>query len=125
MNREIIVSIDLRGAPVLVGRLWSRVRNRRESASFEYDPGWLANPERFALEPALALTPGPFRTPIEKTLFGAIGDSAPDRWGRALMRRAERRRADREGRTPRTLFEADFLLMVDDEARQGAAKRNA
>ena len=122
MNREIIVSIDLRGAPVLVGRLWSRVRNRRESASFEYDPGWLANPERFALEPALGLTPGPFHTPPEKTLFGAIGDSAPDRWGRVLMRRAERRRADREGRTPRTLFEADFLLMVDDEARQGALR---
>lgn len=114
MNRQILVSIDLRGTTVMVGRLWSRVRNRRESASFEYDPGWLANPERFALEPALGLTPGPFHTPPEKTLFGAIGDSAPDRWGRVLMRRAERRRADREGRTPRTLFEADFLLMVDD-----------
>lgn len=25
----------------------------------------------------------------------AIGDSAPDRWGRALMRRMERRRAER------------------------------
>ena len=58
----------------------------------------------------------------DKALFGAIGDSAPDRWGRTLMRRAERRRAEREGQMPRTLFEADFLLLVDDEARQGALR---
>lgn len=44
------------------------------------------------------------------------------RRGRVLMRRAERHRAAREGRTPRTLSEADFLLMVDDEARQGALR---
>jgi len=119
MDREILVHIDLQGAPILVGRLWARVRRGRESASFEYDPGWLGHPERFALEPALTLAPGSFHTPPERALFGGIGDSAPDRWGRVLMRRAERRRAEREGRAPRTLFEADFLLLVDDEARQG------
>lgn len=39
-----------------------------------------------------------------------------------LMRRAERRRTEKEGQTPCTLFEADFLLRVDDEARQGALR---
>src|SRR5206468_11097299 len=58
----------------------------------------------------------------DKPLFGAIGDSAPDRWGRLLMRRAERRRAEYEKQTPRTLREIDYLLMVDDEARQGALR---
>ena len=38
------------------------------------------------------------------------------------MRRAERRRAEREGQTPQTLKEIDYLLMVDDEARQGALR---
>lgn len=38
------------------------------------------------------------------------------------MRRAERRAAEREGRQPRTLFEIDFLLLVDDEARAGALR---
>ena len=122
MDREIFVYIDLHGTTLLVGRLWSRNRKGRESASFEYDAAWLDHPERFALEPALALAPGPFHTPPEKALFGAIGDSAPDRWGRMLMRRAERRRVEKEGQTPRTLFEADFLLRVDDEARQGALR---
>jgi serine/threonine-protein kinase HipA len=55
-------------------------------------------------------------------MFGAIGDSAPDRWGRVLMRRAERRRAERLGQTPRTLREIDYLLLVNDEARQGALR---
>lgn len=122
MDREIFVHIDLNSEPVRVGRLWSRILRGRESASFEYDADWLEHPERFALEPTLTLTPGPFHTPPGKALFGAIGDSAPDRWGRTLMRRVERRRAEREGQTPRTLFEADFLLSVDDEARQGALR---
>ena len=122
MDREVSVYVDLHGEPIHVGRLWSRLRGARESATFEYEASWLAHPERFALEPALPLTPGPFHTPAEKVIFGAIGDSAPDRWGRMLMRRAERRRAEKAGQTPRTLCEIDFLLLVDDEARQGALR---
>ena len=122
MEKHVFVYVDLRGAPHLVGRLWGRVRKNRESATFEYDKAWLSHADRFSLEPALKLGPGPFHTPSDKPLFGAIGDSAPDRWGRVLMRRAERRRAERAGETPRTLWEIDYLLMVDDEARQGALR---
>src|ERR1039458_3671099 len=122
MEKEILVYMDLQGTPHLVGRLWARMRKDRESATFEYDQSWLAHPDRFSLEPALKLGPGPFHTPSDKPLFGAIGDSAPDRWGRALMRRTERRRAEREGGAPRSLQEIDFLLLVDDEARQGALR---
>jgi len=122
MDKEVLVYVDLQGTPQLVGRLWARMRKDRESATFEYDKDWLTHSERFSLEPALKLGPGPFHTPSDKPLFGAIGDSAPDRWGRVLMRRAERRRAEREGQTPRTVREIDFLLLVDDEARQGALR---
>jgi serine/threonine-protein kinase HipA len=122
MDREVVVYVDLDGAPHLVGRLWARVRKEKESATFEYAPSWLDHPSRFALEPALAVGPGPFHTAADLPLFGAIGDSAPDRWGRVLMRRMERRRAEREKQAPRTLHEIDFLLLVDDEARQGALR---
>jgi serine/threonine-protein kinase HipA len=122
MDREALVYVDLDGKPHLVGRLWARVRKNKESASFEYDKTWLENPVRFSLEPALRVGPGAFHTPADTPMFGAIGDSAPDRWGRALMRRAERRRAERAGTAPRTLQEIDFLLLVDDEARQGALR---
>src|SRR6201981_2608387 len=102
-----------------MGRLWARVRKNRESATFEYDEGWLKHPARFSLEPALQVGPGPFHTPADTPMFGAIGDSAPNRWGRALMRRMERSRAEREGGAPYMLQEIDFLLLVDDKARPG------
>lgn len=122
MEREVLVYVDLGGVPRLTGRLWAHDRQGKQSATFEYDDGWLKNPERFALDPALQLGPGPFHTPADHPLFGAIGDSAPDRWGRVLMRRAERRRAARQEKTPRTLREIDYLLLVDDETRQGALR---
>src|SRR5437868_13791481 len=122
MDREVLVYVDLDGTPHLAGRLWGRMRKDNESATFEYDEEWLKNPAKFSFEPALQLGPGPFHTPADTPMFGAIGDSAPDRWGRVLMRRMERRRAEREKQTPRTLREIDFLLLVDDEARQGALR---
>jgi serine/threonine-protein kinase HipA len=122
MDRDILVYVDLEGTPHLVGRLWTRLRKNKETATFAYDADWLQHPARFSLEPALQLGPGPFHTAADMPMFGAIGDSAPDRWGRALMRRMERRRAQREGGPPRSLQEADYLLLVDDEARAGALR---
>jgi serine/threonine-protein kinase HipA len=122
MDRQVLVYIDLDNKPFLVGRLWTRLRKGKESATFEYDKQWLNKSTAFSLEPALTLGPGPFHTQTGKALFGALGDSAPDRWGRVLMRRAERRRAEQEKNAPHTLAEIDFLLMVDDEARQGALR---
>lgn len=122
MERQVFVYVDLAGVPHLVGRLWGRVRKDKEGATFEYADAWQENPNRFSLEPALKLGPGPFHTTADTPMFGAIGDSAPDRWGRALMKRMARRRAEREGRAPRTLHEMDYLLLVDDEARAGALR---
>ena len=70
----------------------------------------------------MKLTEGTFHTQAGLSVFGAIGDSAPDRWGRVLMRRAEIVGAKSDNKTPRTLFEADYLLGVSDEARQGALR---
>lgn len=121
-SKEVLVSISLGGKNIRIGKLWCHVRGARESASFEYDKQWLEHPERFVLEPALQLTAGTFYTTQEKSLFGAIGDSAPDRWGRMLLRRAEIMRAKNNNVTPITFFEIDYLLAVNDEARQGALR---
>ncbi|HVC96773.1 MAG TPA: type II toxin-antitoxin system HipA family toxin [Pirellulales bacterium] len=121
-ERAVFVCVDLDGTPVLVGKLHARFRKNRESATFTYDPSWLSHPSRFALEPALVLHDLSHYTHTGQAMFGAFGDSAPDRWGRMLMRRAERRRAKAENRAPRTLNEIDCLLGVDDETRQGALR---
>jgi serine/threonine-protein kinase HipA len=122
MEREILVYLDLDGVSHFVGRLWAHIRKGREGATFEYDREWLENPRHFTLEPALHLGPGPQHTKAGQAIFGAIGDSAPDRWGRLLMRRDENARAKAEGRGASTLYEADFLLRVDDRTRLGALR---
>lgn len=114
---KIFVHIDLEGELYRVGQLWTRYNRGKESASFQYEPTWLSHNERFALEPSLQLTEGTYYTEADRSLFGAIGDSAPDRWGRLLMRRASDRLAH-----PSTLTEIDYLLGVNDEARQGALR---
>jgi len=121
-SNQIYVSIELGGETFLVGKLWSHQRGARQSASFEYDESWLKYSEKFALDPALLLTKGSFHTNADQIMFGAIGDSAPDRWGRVLMRRAESARAKEADDVARTLLEADYLLGVNDEARQGALR---
>lgn len=122
METGIQVYIDLEGETHRVGTMWARSNKGRESASFEYADAWLANPLHFALEPALALGKGPQHTAAGRALFGAIGDSAPDRWGRVLIQREERRKAREQNRAPRTLTEADYLLGVADITRQGALR---
>jgi serine/threonine-protein kinase HipA len=68
------------------------------------------------------LSHGPQHTAAGRRLFGAIGDSAPDRWGRLLIQREERRKAREEKREPRTIGEIDYLAGVGDIARQGALR---
>jgi serine/threonine-protein kinase HipA len=121
-DHQIYVSLQLGEKTHLVGKLWYHQRGARQSASFEYHANWLKHPEKFALDPALQLTGGAFHTGAEQTLFGAIGDSVPDRWGRVLMRRAESLRAKEAGSAVRTLSEIDYLLGVNDEIRQGALR---
>lgn len=90
--------------------------------SFEYHADWLEDAARFSLEPALVLGRGAFVPAAGFSIFGSIGDSAPDTWGRRLMQRVERRRAEREGRAPRALQELDYLLGVSDVSRLGALR---
>ncbi|MDZ7827675.1 MAG: hypothetical protein U5R48_18580 [Gammaproteobacteria bacterium] len=125
MDPETLVHVDIDGVPILVGRLWTRTRRNRESATFEYDRKWLYDPAgAFSLEPALQLGPGPVPHASGSSSCSAHSATpAADRWRRALMRRAERRLgAERARETPRTLREIDYPPTVDDEARQGALR---
>jgi serine/threonine-protein kinase HipA len=120
MTRKLLVYVDLGGRPALAGQLWTRVKGRQESASFQYDPSWLKSPARFALGPTLPLGSAALHT--SRPLFNAFADSAPDSWGRRLMRLHEREDARREHRDARTLMQVDYLAGVDDETRMGALR---
>ena len=119
---DIEVHIDFAQGVKRVGLLRRSPRRDGETVTFEYDDAWLKDPTRFSLEPALSLRPGVYAPDRGLGMFGSIGDSAPDTWGRRLMQRAERRMAEREDRAVRTLLEADYLLGVSDAMRLGALR---
>ena len=122
MMTDIEVHIDLDGVTRRVGLARSNRVRGTETVTFEYAANWFDGLGGFSLEPALALTRGTFAPPAGQAIFGSIGDSAPDTWGRRLMQRAERRQAAKEGRAVRTLGESDYLLGVADETRLGALR---
>lgn len=121
-DKKILVYISLSNENYFVGTLWSHFNRGRETSDFEYSKDWLKKPKAFSLEPALFLGAGKQVNPRQTPLFGSFGDSAPDTWGRILMRRYEAQIAKDENRNPRTLNEIDYLLYVNDYARQGALR---
>ena len=118
---EYGVTVQIDGRDVFAGTLYAHVRRGVESASFRYDVSYLSDGRAFPLAPDMPLIDGTVHTQ-GKSMFRAFGDCMPDRWGRSLMLREERRRARGEGRAARTLFEHDYLAGVSDAARQGALR---
>lgn len=53
----LFIHVDLGGTTRRVGTLYAHAARGRKSASFRYAESWLDAPDRFALEPALAVTP--------------------------------------------------------------------
>lgn len=119
-ENKIYVFCELNGANFPVGIMWTHIKGKNQTASFKYADSWLSHPKAFTLDPELYLTSSTLYT--NKQLFGVFTDCSPDRWGRILMQRFERQNAKNEQRTPRILNETDFLLMVNDTARQGALR---
>ena len=119
---DIEVFIDWQASCRLIGRLHRQSGRGRETVSFQYDDGWIEAADHFSIDASLKVGRGVFVPLPGQEMFGTLGDSAPDQWGRRLMRRAERRRAEKEGRAVRTLFETDYLLGVADETRLGALR---
>lgn len=118
-DRTLDVLIDWQGETLCVGRLWTRSRGNKETSSFEYTDSWRAHATAFALDPMLPLAAGTFHT---EALFNAFTDPAPDRWGRNLLLRRERKRAKAAGQPARTLLDIDYLTLVEDRNRLGALR---
>lgn len=119
MNETVEVHIDHGGQTRLVGFCRYLARARGRSSEFSYADDWLNGGAAFALDPAnLPLGPLPAYTSSEKSaLPGAMRDSAPDRWGQQLIRRAFRKSGE-----ARSLSEIDYLLAVNDHTRIGALR---
>lgn len=117
------VYVQIAGADVLAGRLWSHRGRGTESMTFAYDEGYVGNSEAHALDPAqLDLFAGQQQTPANRKIFGAFSDTAPDTWGRRVIDRREVKRAKAAGEARKSFGEIDYLLGARDDVRQGALR---
>src|SRR5437667_2454024 len=108
------VHIDWRGQTHLVGRL--HAAERGASISFEYASEWLQRDDAFPIDPTEL--PSQRGAHHRATLFGAIQDCGPDRWGRMLIERAVRKKV----LTQKPYRDIDYVLALDDVARVGALR---
>ena len=112
-DRAVDVYVQIVGTDFHAGSLWFHRHRGAESATFEYAPAYLASKGAYALDPALPLVAGGLQTPLTRSVFGAFSDLAPGSWGRSLSEQA------RPGERP---TEADLLLDVRDDLRQGSLR---
>lgn len=123
-EKEILVYADWgkRSNAEQIGTLYSEIIKGNEIFSFEYSDQWLESKFAFMIDPDLQLFSGRQYIRGEKPNFGMFLDSAPDRWGRVLMKRRESVLARIEKRPEHRLFESDYLLGVYDDNRQGGIR---
>ena len=122
-SRKIYVYDDFSSpGPLLAGCLYFSSFRGSENCAFEYDEAWLRKmAPAVSLDPELMPFPGR-QYPVGKTMFGVFADASPDRWGRVLMNKRERFRAEKEARRPRKLHDSDYLIGVYDETRMGGLR---
>ena len=119
MTDTIEVLVDHDGQTRLVGRFRYIARRHGSSSVFEYADEWHNRLGAFALDPAnLPLEHRQIYTSSHTSgLPGALRDTAPDRWGQQLVRRAFRKSGEQ-----RTLSGIDYLLAINDRTRIGALR---
>lgn len=119
---SIEVHISLNGQTYRVGSLLKWGQEDAEYLAFEYHSDWLKNELHFSLQPSLPLSSTTFYPKRYQGMFGVLGDSGPDSWGRRLMERANRVLAISNQQIPKLLLESDYLLGVTDFCRMGAIR---
>ncbi|MBR1454381.1 MAG: HipA domain-containing protein [Lachnospiraceae bacterium] len=125
-NEKIIyVYFNKDNDDILIGKLYIENLRGKEIYSFEYDEKYLSDKKNnIYIDPEIKFYSGrQWKTNnFINNSFGIFSDSAPDRWGRLLLKRKENDIAKLENRNPKTLFDSDYLLGVSDFMRMGAIR---
>jgi serine/threonine-protein kinase HipA len=120
VSSEVAVYVAVGQRTVPAGRL--AFTSDGAVASFAYERAYRADPDAYPLDPMLPLIGDPLPVEPGRMTFGAFADSAPDAWGRSLIRLAGLARAQADGTPPRPVGELDVITGVRDDLRQGALR---
>ena len=124
-EKVVYVYFNKDSKDILMGKLYIENLRGKEIYSFEYEEKYLEEKENnFFIDPEIKFYSGR-QWKMNNNLnssFGIFLDSAPDRWGRLLLKRKENENAKLENRNPKTLYDSDYLLGVSDFTRMGAIR---
>ena len=115
---QVYADFDWLNAPILVGTLSREMLRGTPSYGFSFDTEWLRSYRSTLLSGDLMNFSGDQYKSGE--IFGCFGDAMPDRWGKRLIDKRERIKAEQEKRIPRTFTDYDYLTQLDDFSRMGA-----
>ena len=118
----VIADFDFLASPQEIGTLgYERVRGK-DHFVFEYSHEWLKQHGGIVLSGDLMNVPSLQHPRSTNSVFGFVKDSFPDRWGRLLLDRRERLKAQTEGRPVRMLTNYDYLTGIEDFTRMGGIR---
>ena len=118
----VYADFDFLASPQEIGTLgYERVRGK-DHFVFEYAREWLKQHGGIVLSGDLMNVPSLQHPRGTDSVFGFVKDSFPDRWGRLLLDRRERLKAQAEGRPVRMLTNFDYLTGIEDFTRMGGIR---
>mgnify|MGYP002620246928 CR=1 FL=1 len=117
---EILGAFDFLPREITIGTLeYERIKGNA-SYRFSYDRAFLNAFPKVNLSADLGKFLGV--QAAANGLFSFLGDTLPDRWGRALIDKKEHLEAKTVGRTPRKFDDFGYLVRIDDFSRMGALR---
>ena len=123
MKRIIVYAdFDFLTSPEEIGTLGYEHVRGKDHFVFEYSHEWLKQHGGIVLSGDLMNVPSLQHPRGTDSVFGFVKDSFPDRWGRLLLDRRERLKAQVEGRPVRTLTNYDYLTGIEDFTRMGGIR---
>ena len=118
----VYADFDFLASTQEIGTLgYERVRGK-DHFVFEYAHEWLKQHGGIVLSGDLMNVPSLQHPRGTDSVFGFVKDSFPDRWGRLLLDRRERLKAQAEGRPVRMLCNYDYLTGIEDFTRMGGIR---
>ena len=118
----VYADFDFLASPQEIGTLgYERVRGK-DHFVFEYSREWLKQHGGIVLSGDLMNIPSLQHPRGADSVFGFVKDSFPDRWGRLLLDRRGRLKAQAEGRPVRMLTNYDYLTGIEDFTRMGGIR---
>ena len=121
-NITVYADFDFLTTPMEIGILgYERVRGK-DHFIFEYSHEWLKQHGGIVLSGDLMNVPSLQHPRGTDSVFGFVKDSFPDRWGRLLLDRRERLKAQAEGRPVQMLTNYDYLTGIEDFTRMGGIR---